>query len=376
MLTDYFYPHIGGVEKVVYEISKRLVKLGHETVVITLNTNKMASFEILNGVKIYRCRSVNLTGLVGIQLSISLPVIFKILDICKKEKPDVIHAHNRFFFTTICAATLKRLLKIPLVTTFHLGSLTFGKRSLDLALKIYEGTISKWIIKNCDQIIAVSRAVKKHVVNLGASFDKVTVIPNGVDLEAFKPTEKSKDSSDGMKNVVFIGRLVFNKGAQYIVEAAPMVIARYPNTKFIIVGDGPMKSYLEKLSKKLGVTHAFKFLGTVPSIQEIFKQCDIFVRPSLTEGMSLAVLEAMSCGLPVIATKVAGTPEIIINNKTGILIDVKNVQQLADSILRLFSDPELLQSLSRNARLFVEKHYNWDRVTKLTLQVYEKMLNR
>lgn len=375
MLTDYFFPHVGGgVEKVTYEVSKRLVRMGWDIVVVTLNTDKTRSFEVLDGIKIYRCGSISLIEAIGAQLTISPSAPFKILRICRKEKPDIIHTNNRFFFTTICSVMLKRLLRRPLIITLHLGPVVFEKGRLSSGIKLYEKTVSKWIIKSSDRIIAVSNAVKEHAISLGAPPDNVIVVPNGVDLDEFKPREKSRDNPDGVKRVVFVGRLIFNKGAQYLVEAAPMILARHPNTEFIIVGDGPMKIDLKKQAEELGVYHAFKFLGTVPSVQEILKECDVFVRPSLTEGMPLTVLEAMACSLPIIATRVAGTPEILINNETGILVDAKDPKQLAKSVLRVIYDNELSRSLGREARRFVEGHHNWDETAKNTLRIYTEVL--
>lgn len=376
MLTDYFYPHIGGgVEKVVYEVSKRLVRLGCDVTIVTLNTKKAKEFEFLEGLKIYRIGSMSLTRAVGAQLTISPYAPFKILKVCKRENPEIIHANNRFFFTTMCAVALKNLLEKPLITTLHLGPMALGKGLLNLAVEAYEKTISKWIMKKSDRITAVSNAVKEHAIGLGAPRERITVISNGINLDEFKPNEKGDDNPKQVKKVVFVGRLIFNKGVQYLLEAAPKVIAEHPNVKFIVVGTGPLKREVQIRAKKLGVLGSFKFLGIVPSVADILRECDVFVRPSLTEATSggVAALEAMACGLPVVVTKVAGN-ETVINGKTGILIEPGNTQQLADSLIQLLNDYEFLRRLGNNARLFVEKKYNWEKTAELTLQVYKECL--
>mgnify|MGYP006267216391 FL=1 len=138
MLSDYFPPHIGGgVEKAVYELSRRLVTRGVEVIVITLNTDGGEGFEVLDGIKVYRCMTLNLTGAIGAQLSISPSVPLRIVGICRKEKPDIVHANNRFFFTTLCAAVLQRLFHRPLITTFHLGPVPFERRLLNTAIRAY-----------------------------------------------------------------------------------------------------------------------------------------------------------------------------------------------------------------------------------------------
>jgi glycosyltransferase involved in cell wall biosynthesis len=375
VLTDYFPPHVGGgVEKVVFEISRRLVRMGVEVTVITLNTVMAKSFEILEGIKVYRCRPISLTETVGVQLTVSPSLPLKIIEICKLEKPDIIHANNRFFFTTICSAALKRIIGKPLITTLHLGPMLLGRGFFDFMIDAYEKTVSKWIIQSSDEIVAVSNAVMKHALSLGASSGKVKVIPNGVDLEEFKPRREFKKI--GVRKVLFVGRLFSNKGVQYLVKAAPMVLAKHPCVEFIIVGKGPMEAELRNMVRRLNIEHAFKFLGIVPSIPEVMSQCDIFVRPSLTEGMPLTILEAMACGLPVIASKISGSSEVIKDGETGILVEVGNVEQLSNAVIRLLEDENYAERIRIRAYEFVKKHYSWDKIAEEYLKTYDDVLNR
>jgi glycosyltransferase involved in cell wall biosynthesis len=377
MLTDYYYPHEGGgVEKVVLEVSERLRKLGSDIIILTLNTKKTFKFENHEGIKVYRVNCIDLTEKIGIQLSVSLEAIFEIARVCKEENPDILHANNRFFFTTLCAAILKGLLKRPLVMTAHLGPMAFGKGWQDFVIRAYERTISSWIFRRSECIIAVSGAVKQHVVNLGVEPDKVKIIPNGVDLRNYVPLQKRLHCHDQRvaKKVVSVGRLIQNKGIHYLIDAAPEVLQRFPSTEFIIVGDGPMRTELETRAKERGVLQAFRFYGFVPEVSNVLNTCDIFVRPSLTEGMPLAVLEAMACGLPVIATRVAGTPEIVIDHETGILVDSGDASNLAEALIELLGNTELAMRFGVNARKLVEKSHSWQKTARMTLNVYKEIL--
>jgi glycosyltransferase involved in cell wall biosynthesis len=375
VLTDYFPPHVGGgVEKVVFEVSRRLVRMGVDVTVITLNTVTAKSFEILEGIKVYRCRPISLTETAGVQLTVSPSLPLKIIEICKLEKPDIIHANNRFFFTTICGAMLKKIMDKPLVTTLHLGPVLLGRRLFDFIINAYEKTVSKLIIQNSDEIVAVSSAVMKHALSLGAPSSKVKVIPNGVDLEEFKPRREFEKTE--VKKIIFVGRLFPNKGIQYLVKAAPIVLAKHPYVEFIIVGRGPMEAELRNMVKRLNIEHAFKFLGIVPSVPEVMNQCDIFVRPSLTEGMPLTILEAMACGLPVIASKIPGSSEVVKDGETGILVEVGNVEKLSNAIIRLLEDENYAEKIRTRAYEFVKKHYSWDRIAEEYLKTYSDVLNR
>lgn len=378
ILTDYYYPHEGGgVEKVIFEVSKRLQKLGCDIIVLTLNTRKTLKSENHEGGKVYRANCVDLTGNTGIQLSVSLEAIFEIARVCKEEKPDILHANNRFFFTTLCAVALKGLLKRPLVMTAHLGPMALEKGWLDFVIKVYERTISKWIFRRSDCIIAVSRAVKQHIVNLGVEPSKVKVIPNGVSLKDYIPMQKSSHRSEQCmsKRIVTVGRLIQNKGIHHLIDAAPEVLQRFPSTEFIIVGEGPMRTELESRAKEKCVSHAFRFHGFVPKVSDILNTNDIFVRPSLTEGMPLAVLEAMACGLPVVATRVAGTPEIVIDHETGILVNVGDVENLAEALMELLGNTELAKKYGVRARELVEKRHSWEGNATMMLNLYKEILD-
>lgn len=377
MLTDYFHPHVGGgVEQVVYEISKRLRNFNCEIIIVTFNNMGVKSYEIYKGIKIYRINALNLTKLLGVQFTLAFHAPLSILNICKKENPDLIHVNNRFYFTTLSLVLLKRILKKPLITTLHLGPIDFGSFYLNDMIKIYEKIIGKYIIKNSDGIIAVSSDVKKNAYNIYKNINSITEIPNGTDLDEFTINNIiiGENVKNNIVNVVFVGRLIYNKGIQYVIEAAKIVITEHKNVKFLIVGDGPLKNDLIEKTKKWEIDKYFSFLGIVPKVSKILKNSDIFVRPSLTEGMSLTVLEAMACGLPVIVSNISGNTDLIENYKTGILIRKGNIEELVDSLKILISNSALRRSIGKNARKFVENKYSWDNTAKLTYKYYKSCI--
>lgn len=377
MLTDYFYPQIGGgVEKVVYEVSKRLVKMGCEVSVITLGGCRSIDIYVVDGIVVYRLPSIDLTGIVGLQLSLPRNVCGA-LRIAKDLAPDVIHAHNIFFTTSLLAVLIKKICTRRLIVTAHLGdihNLALTGRGKALVAMAYERLLGYIVLAASDKVIAVSQAVRQHLLAIGALSKKIFVIPNCVDLKEFNSVVNT--TGDREVNVIFVGRLLPNKGLEYLVEAARLVIDKgLEGIKFRIVGDGPFRTQLENLIRRKGLDHYFDFLGKVPSVSEILREGGIFIRPSLTEGMPLTVLEAMASQLPIIATRVAGTSELVTHNETGLLVEPGNVQQLGDAILRLASSPELAQRLGQNARAFIERYYkqrySWEANASNTLSVYK-----
>lgn len=372
-LTDYFYPHVGGgVERVVYEIGRRLVRDGHEIRIITFNTAAAPEYEVLEGIHVHRAGAIELTRLIGMQSSVSLQALPLALRVGKVHPPDIIHAHNLFFATTAMAPVLARSLRRPLVTTLHTGSVKHLGRFYGQVVSLYERTIGKAILRRSERIIAVSKAVGKHGAHLGVEASRLHVIPNGVDLERFRPRQRGTPK-EGEIRIVFVGRLISNKGPQYLVEAIPSVLSSHPKVEFVFVGDGPLRPSLERRARALRVDHKVKFLGLRNDVASILGECDIFVRPSLLEGMPLTVLEAMACSLPVIATAVGGTPELVSDGVTGLLVEPANHRELANAILRLVGKPSWARELGSNGHALVEKAYDWDIIAEQTLEVYREL---
>jgi glycosyltransferase involved in cell wall biosynthesis len=375
LATDYFPPHIGGgVEQVTYHIAVELVRRGHEVAVVTLNTCNASPMENLNGIHVYRAAPIELTNILGIQSSISREVVKLMREVCRREQSDVLHANNLYFYTTIAACLNLKSLGIPLVTTLHVGSISELDGIAHYAATIYERSIGRWILRKSNHIVAVSQAVKRHAETLGMDPCKVSVIPNAVDTLKFRPPSL-EDKRDGVVRVGFIGRLISNKGAQYLVEAAPHILRDFSNVEFQIAGDGPMLHELEHRVEQLGIEDAFNFLGTVRSNVEFIQSCDILVRPSLTDGMPLTVLEAMACGVPNVATRIGGTPEILQDADTGYLVQPKSVDELVSRISKLAADAELRTEMGYRARGFIEKYYSWDQAVDQLSAIYESVLN-
>jgi glycosyltransferase involved in cell wall biosynthesis len=366
VLSDYFPPHKGGgVERAAYEVSRRVAARGHEVTVVTLNSRKAPARERLDGMDVIRVPGIDLTKALGIQVAFSLGAYKAINEVLRSRQIDVIHAHSIFFQLSLLGTLLGKRHKVPVVTTAHLGSVRDLGGRYALPSMAYERTLGRAVLAGSARVVAVSEAVRRHVSGLGAGAKTVT-IPNGVDAALFSPG--LRDSS--RVRALFVGRLVFNKGPQFLLAALPEVLQRFPGTEIVIVGDGPMRADLEATVKRMGLERNVAFLGERDDVAAILKQGDILVRPSLLEGLPLAVLEGMASGLAVIATRVGGTPELIEHGRTGLLIDPGQPQQLADALLQLLANPTGRAEMGRMAREHIESSYDWDRNAEQTLVIY------
>jgi glycosyltransferase involved in cell wall biosynthesis len=370
-LTDYFFPYgAGGVERVVLEVGRALARRQVEVAVLTLSHNGALGSETLDGMRVYRAKAIDLTRVLGFQCSVSPSLYRRALDVAATFRPDVIHTHNIFFMASLVAPLIKRALNLPLVTTIHLGSLAALPPPGGWLARVYEAVAGRWILRNSDLVLAVSESVRTHGRDLGVPDDKIVTVSNAVDIPRIRAGERMKD----MRRVVFVGRLIVNKGPHLFVEAARRVLPFFDNVRFDLVGDGPMRRRLEDTVTRRGLEARVRFWGFREDVQNFLNSATIFVRPSFSEGLPLTVLEAMAHGVPVIASRLAGTVDVVKDGETGILVEPGDVAALTDAIMLLLRDEGKRRALAGNARSLVESYYGWDRVAAEILAHYERLL--
>jgi glycosyltransferase involved in cell wall biosynthesis len=175
--------------------------------------------------------------------------------------------------------------------------------------------------------------------------------------------------------VGFIGRLTEQKGVEYLIEAISIISASNNNIKFVIVGDGVLKSALENQANKLGLYNII-FTGFQRNVPQYLQLFDIFVLPSLFEGLPVSVLEAFASGIAVVATKVSGTPEVVHDGINGFLVEPKNAKQLAEKLQILINDPILRKKFAENGKNLVKSQFSAELMVKKTVDVYSKLLNQ
>ncbi|MEA3503465.1 MAG: glycosyltransferase family 4 protein [Actinomycetota bacterium] len=368
--TDYFAPHRGGgVEVVVEEVAHRYVVAGHDVRILTMETAGGPPRENMNGFEVVRFPSISLTKLVGLQLTISPSFRWNIAKELADFAPDVVNVHNLFFTTTLLAAPVARKAGIPVITTLHLGEVTMISGWKGRAAAAYERAVGKRVLRRSDHLIAVSEAVAAHAQSLGACDIPIDVIPNGVDLTAYHPAATPQDRSGAVVGI-FVGRLLPNKGPQYLLKALQGLPTDL-DYLIRIAGDGPMQDELERTVADRGLGDRVEFLGLRSDIPDLMRDADFFVRPSTLEGMPLTVLEAMASGIPVIATNVAGTGEAVVDGETGILIEPGDIKALSGALENMIRNEPTRLEMGAAGRRRAEESFSWDRVAERSLEVLE-----
>lgn len=376
----------------VYELSKRLLSKGRSIVVLAPHASNAKKHELFGGLYVYRFQYFfplniqkvaygagiipNVKGSILALLQIPFFLLSEYLNaykLIKKYNPEIIHAHWLIPQGVIAAMLKKKSMK--LIVTIH------GSDLFPLKNKLFM-SIQKKILENCDVCTLNSEATKNELLKRFREFKKkVIVIPMGVDTKLFsKKNAKSKfNEYKDKKIILFVGRLNEQKGIEYLVKAMPIINKKIKNTLLLIAGEGSHKKELQKLADSLNVKN-IEFLGALrhDKLAGYYNLADVFVLPSVTsrigtEGLGLVLLEAMSCGTPVIGTNTGGIPSIIKNNQNGLLVKERDENGLAGGIIKILSDRKLSKKLSNNGIKFVRNSYSWDIVAKKFDELYRKL---
>ena len=237
------------------------------------------------------------------------------------------------------------------------------------------------ILKMVDIFIAMSEDIEEALLNDGFKKDSIIKISNWVDTNKFYPIEtadkRSLRNKLGLKEsitVFFVGRLVYRKGVDLLIKAWEDVVVVHPSYTLLIAGIGEEQEKLKNLCRDLGIEGNVLFLGHINNVEEYFKVIDLFVLPSLLEGMPNTLLEAMACRLPVIGTKIGGVVDIIKDRGNGLIVTPGNVEELKDAILTLLENKYLSEAIAEKAYNTIREDYTIDKVLDKYVLLYKKVL--
>jgi glycosyltransferase involved in cell wall biosynthesis len=293
----------------------------------------------------------------------------------KDNSFDLIHTNG--YFADIVGIPVARILGIPSISTCH------GFISTDAKLKLYN-KLDKIMLRLSDRIIAVSQGIKEDLIHNGIAGSRVAVIQNAVNgnrgTESFSQTRSKKRHALGLSEqdfvIGFVGRLSQEKGIEHLIHAAALLTNANVPVKLLLVGEGPQRNSLETLSVEKGVKDRVQFAGFQSDAESWLDCFDVFALPSLTEGTPMALLEAMSCGVPVVASAVGGVPYVIESGKNGILVSPGKTQDIKDAMHLLYKNKDLRNSLSKEAQRTIKMKYDVeDWINKIETE-YLKVLDQ
>lgn len=394
-VTQRFNPSISGSQYHVYRISRELIKRGHDVTVVSTNSmhNKdvrgfstsrpfslastllnLPKEEVIDGIKVYRFQPVFQFWMYMINPSMFFFLLKKI------NQFDVVHGHVYMSAEASMAAKASKLRNIPFVFTAH-DLVSPHDGYINTLKTIYDKTDGAITLGIANKLIALTNENKKQYDILGIPEKKIEIVPNGIDYWQFCNPKNKKASqgklSSGERIVLFVGRLVRYKGAQYILEAIPNIIIDFPNTKFIFIGeDQGYKQDLVELARNLGVFNKCQFLGKVSDsdLRYYYSISDIFVLPSIGEGFGLVALEAIASGIPVILADTGGLKHILAE-VGGYPINMKKdiPNQISNIIKSVFLNPIPEHELRRR-QLILKDNYSWESVAEMLESIYTEAI--
>ena len=349
---------LGGTEIATYNIARHLAKRGHEVHVITSLDDGLPGYSMEQGFHVHRI------GLLRVRfLGIIMFWLRRVLKV-RRLGPDIVHCQS--IMMGVVGFLGKKLLHKPYVV--------WG-RGADIYMPwLFKTPILRLVLKNADGVIALTEDMKKEMQKTRAG--GISVIANGLDLERFAALRREEmrgklQTKPDQRLIVFAGGFRPVKGVTYLIEAMNVVREKHRSAMLMLIGKGPEEDTLRHLAERLDLGNCVRFVGQVPNdaVPQYLAAADVLVLPSLSEGFPNVVLEAMAAGLPVVASRVGGLPEIIEEGHNGFLVEPKSPEQIAEKVLLLLGDDELRKRISENNREKAQG-YSWERVVDRLEEVY------
>jgi len=384
LMLSWEYPPrvIGGLATHVKHLTDELRDIGVEIVLLTCNYPGAPETEELGNMTVRRIESYTAptpdfaSWILLMNLTMEREAVKTIREL---GNVDIVHAHD--WLVAKPAISIKHLCRVPLISTIH--STEQGRRRglhSDYHRMIHQ--IEWWLTYESWKVICCSNYMRDEVVRFfNTPPDKIAVIPNGVDVSKFEACACSKDlrsryAVENEKIILYVGRLVPEKGVNVLLGAMPGVLRSHPEAKLVVVGEGYYKEELMRISSQMNISPKVYFTGYVDdgTLRSLYKCASVAVFPSLYEPFGIVALEAMASGVPVIVSNTGGFSEIVENDVNGLKVEPNNSDELSHAISYLLDNPDVAERLKREALIKVETTYNWRSIAERTKDLYLKTL--
>ena len=364
----------GGVGDVSYNLSVQMAKRGHEVYIFTAAIDSKESVENYGNITIFRYKKSFTIGSASIPVNILYKPLKLGIDL------DIVHTHAGNPPAPIAAYWYAKKSKKPFVVTYHGdGQWNWGGVIRRMSVYSYNKHLLDKILSYADVLISPSEYYINESRVLGKYQDKIVVIPNGINVDDFDIGYSKIECREKLglpldnEIILFLGGLNPHKGPDVLLKAIPKIIKVIPSATFVFVGCGIMREELEKLSKKLGVEKNVRFAGFVEEDTKplYYRAADVFCLPSVMkhEIFGIVNLEAMACGVPIVASKIGGVPDVVKDGENGLLVLPRDSDAFADAIIYLLESEDVRKTMGENGQKKVED-YSWERISEATEKVY------
>ncbi|MFZ5893631.1 MAG: glycosyltransferase family 4 protein [Myxococcota bacterium] len=364
-VVDGFYPATGGAEKQVRTLAKAFAAAGHDVEVVAPQLDpSLPVSDSVDGVAVTRLSYPHIK-LLGAAL---LCARYGYWIWSRRSEFDAIHvnmAKNLAAVSGLLRPFLPATVTVKISGAWEFsGGLLDPKLSRRPAQRLYN-----WCVQRVDNIQCVSEFTREMLRSAGYREKSLLMIPNAVDLERFAPPVRAVRAKGTRAKVAYVGRLRHVKGVTVLLEAWPAV-AKESNAQLVVAGDGPEREGLLRAAQEGGVTESVTFAGEVSDVPAVLAEADIYVQPSFQEGLPNSVLEAMAMGLPIVATRVSGNEDVVVDGDNGLLVPPGDPAALAAALRKLIDDPELAARMGQRSREMVESRFSLSAVMNQLCNAY------
>jgi glycosyltransferase involved in cell wall biosynthesis len=380
-VSDLFDSSYGGVPVVVRRFIEAFTERGHKVTIVTSKGRSREAVEKRENLTVYRFPSLTLPKSEG-EYALSFPSFHRIRRIYEREGIDVLHCHIPSLLSLACVLEARKK-GVPSIATNHLLSETFSRNLFFDSTKFnnFFYKIVNSFYNLVDLVLCPSIYGLKTLRKYGLK-PRALVLSNGIELSKFNPSldHEQFDREFGLneenKKVLYVGRLMEEKGLDVLLRAYSIVEAKMPDTNLIIVGKGHLRASLEDQASKLGLENVI-FTGFVSDslLKQAYASSDLFVLPSYAEIQPLVLLEALAMGLPAIGTNVGGVPEMIIEGQNGYVLEPGDHEGLAERTIRILNDDKLREEFSRNSLRMARSH-DIDKSADKLERLYSKLVSQ
>ena len=361
LITEFYYPHLGGVTEHVHNLAKQLERMGHQPTIITSRMGDHTHDEpyvrrIGRSVVVYSSGSFA-------RVTVGSGLRRQIREILREERIDVVHVHSGLTPTFgLVGPSAADDLGLPVVVTFHSW---FPRAPL---FWLFQGPLQRRLERHAAAIAVSQLGSEAHARYFQTEWD---VIPNGVDTEFFVPPAGGAPGDPAAPQLLFLGRMDPRNGLDVALRAMPDVISAYPGVTLTVAGDGPLRSRYERMARPMG--DHIRFIGAVNGDRpERYGAADLMLVPITKASWSVTILEAMACGVPMVASDITGFRQQIEHGREALLVPVADVPRWSAAVLELLGDPARRAAMSRLGRAKALE-YSWPRIAERVLEVYRRV---
>jgi phosphatidylinositol alpha-mannosyltransferase len=374
LVTEYYYPHLGGVTEHVHNLTLQLQLLGHPTIVVTANMQPPpggygeAAADLPFVRRIGTSRTIYSAGSFA-RITTGCNLRRDLRDLFQREGTEIVHVHGGLNPTLgLVAPVAAADLGLPVVATFHSW---FSRSAL---CRVFRPLLQRQLDRYAAAVAVSQPVIEAHSRYFDADWE---IIPNGVDTELFQPSSSdaplAADVSRGDPALLFLGRLDPRNGLDTVLAAMPRILERQAGARLTVAGDGPLRPLYQRLARPLGP--AVTFIGRVNGDRpEHYGSADLYLCPTTKASFGITLLEAMACGTPMVVSDIIGFRELVDGGQEAVLVPKDSPAVWADTVLELHGDPDRLQEMSTAGRRKAEA-YAWPRIAERVMGVYRRVLH-